>query len=197
MGRRCWKRPVEQDWSGLRGSNPVRCCFAVRRRSDGLPVTCDPYSPTVTAGAHRGPAVADAVRTQRGPSGGQDRAMPYACWILRTWAASAFAPVTLGLSVHAGRTVVRCHGSGLSGSCLGAVAGHKLLSCHASTNLVDRDILAGPGSAPRTERLKPLGGGRTMAELTARGPPARLRLVGPVWGSPLEPRRPRCDGRER
>jgi hypothetical protein len=36
--------------------------------SDGPPVTCDPDSPTVTARARRGSAVADAGRTQRGPA---------------------------------------------------------------------------------------------------------------------------------
>jgi hypothetical protein len=49
--------------------------------------------------------------------------MPYACWILRTLAASAFAPVVLALS--AGRRM-NCHQgvirSGLSGSCHHAVA---------------------------------------------------------------------------
>jgi hypothetical protein len=30
---------------GPRGSNPVRCCFSVRRHSRGRPVTCDPYWP--------------------------------------------------------------------------------------------------------------------------------------------------------
>jgi hypothetical protein len=51
----------------MRGSNPVRCCSAVRGRSRGRPVACDPYWPTVTARAHRGPAVPGAVRTQCGP----------------------------------------------------------------------------------------------------------------------------------
>jgi hypothetical protein len=51
----------------LRGSNPVQCCFLIGGRSGGRPVTCDPYSPTVTARARRGPAVLGAVRTQRGP----------------------------------------------------------------------------------------------------------------------------------
>jgi hypothetical protein len=51
----------------MRGSNPVRCCSAVRGRSGGPPVTCDPHSPTVTARARRGPAVPDAMRTERGP----------------------------------------------------------------------------------------------------------------------------------
>jgi hypothetical protein len=51
----------------MRGSNPVPCCSAVRGRSGGPPVTCDPHSPTVTARARRGPAVPDAMRTERGP----------------------------------------------------------------------------------------------------------------------------------
>jgi hypothetical protein len=51
----------------LRGSNPVRCCFSVRRRSRRRPAACHPYLPTVTARAHRGPAAPGAVRTQRGP----------------------------------------------------------------------------------------------------------------------------------
>jgi hypothetical protein len=63
MGRRCGRRPVEQDWSGLRGSNPAPGCFAVRGRDGGRPLTCDPDSPTLTARARRGPAVLDAVRT--------------------------------------------------------------------------------------------------------------------------------------
>jgi hypothetical protein len=66
-GRRCGRRPVEQDWSGLRGSNPVQCFSAVQGRSGGPPMTCDPHSPTMTARARRGPAVPDAMRTQRGP----------------------------------------------------------------------------------------------------------------------------------
>jgi hypothetical protein len=51
---------------GLRGSNPVQCCFLIRGRSGGRPVTCDLYSPTVTARARQGPAVLGAVRTRRG-----------------------------------------------------------------------------------------------------------------------------------
>jgi hypothetical protein len=57
MGRRCGRRPVEQDWSGLRGSNPAPGCFAVRGRDGGRPLTCDPDPPTLTARARRGPAV--------------------------------------------------------------------------------------------------------------------------------------------
>jgi hypothetical protein len=68
VGRRCGRRPVEQDWSGLRGSNPVQCSSAVRGRSGGPPATCDLLWPGMTARARRGPAVPGAVRTQRGPS---------------------------------------------------------------------------------------------------------------------------------
>jgi hypothetical protein len=48
-------------------SNPVPCCFAVRGRTAGPPVTCGSHLLSVTARAHRGPAVPDAVRTQHGP----------------------------------------------------------------------------------------------------------------------------------
>jgi hypothetical protein len=51
----------------MRGSNPVPGCFAVRGWSGDGPVSCDSHVPTVTARAHRGPAVSDTVRTQRGP----------------------------------------------------------------------------------------------------------------------------------
>jgi hypothetical protein len=60
----------------LRGANPERCCFAVRGRGRGLPVTCDPDSPTVTARARRGPPVPDAVRTQHGPGSRAWKARP-------------------------------------------------------------------------------------------------------------------------
>jgi hypothetical protein len=62
---------------GLRGSNPVRCCSAVRGCSGGPPVTCDPRSPSVTARARPGPAVPDAKRTQRGPGGPAPQRGPY------------------------------------------------------------------------------------------------------------------------
>ena len=51
----------------VRDSNPAPGCFAVQGRGGGCLVTCDCRSPTVTARDHRGPAVPDAVRTQRGP----------------------------------------------------------------------------------------------------------------------------------
>ena len=51
-----------------RGSNPAPRCFASPRRGGGRSVTCDSELPTVTARARRGPAVPDAVRTQRGPA---------------------------------------------------------------------------------------------------------------------------------
>jgi len=51
----------------VRGSNPAPCCFAARGQSGGCRVTSDSDSPAVTAGARRGPAISDAVRTQRGP----------------------------------------------------------------------------------------------------------------------------------
>jgi hypothetical protein len=51
-----------------RGSNPVPCWFGVRGRGGECHVTCVFHSPSVTARARRGPAVSDAVRTQRGPS---------------------------------------------------------------------------------------------------------------------------------
>jgi hypothetical protein len=50
-----------------RGSNPAPCCFAVRGRSGECRATSDSGMPAVTARARRGPAVSDAVRTQRGP----------------------------------------------------------------------------------------------------------------------------------
>jgi hypothetical protein len=48
---------------GRWGSNPAPGCFAVQGRGGERTVTCDSYSPTVTAGARQGPAVPDAVRT--------------------------------------------------------------------------------------------------------------------------------------
>jgi hypothetical protein len=48
-------------------SNPAPGCFAVQGRDGERPLTCDAGSPTLTASARRGPAVPDAVRTQRGP----------------------------------------------------------------------------------------------------------------------------------
>jgi hypothetical protein len=59
---------------GVRGSNPVQCCCTVRGRSGGRPVTCDSYSPAVTARAHRRPAVPGAMRIQRGPERAYTRA---------------------------------------------------------------------------------------------------------------------------
>jgi hypothetical protein len=52
---------------GMRGSNPVPCCFALCGRSIAGFVTCDSELPTVTARACREPAVPDAARTQHGP----------------------------------------------------------------------------------------------------------------------------------
>jgi hypothetical protein len=40
------QRSAAAPW--VRGSNPVQYCFLIRGRSGGRPVTCDPYSPTVT-----------------------------------------------------------------------------------------------------------------------------------------------------
>ena len=47
--------------------NPAPGYSAVRGRSGECLVTCDSRSPTPPARARRGPAVPDAVRTQRGP----------------------------------------------------------------------------------------------------------------------------------
>ena len=58
------------------GLDPVPCCFVVRGRSGECRVTCDSHSPTVTARAHREPAVSDAVRTQRGPRSRAWKARP-------------------------------------------------------------------------------------------------------------------------
>jgi hypothetical protein len=52
--------------SGIRTQAPGY--FAVRGHDCEWPMTCDADSPTVTARARRGPAVSDAVRTQRGPA---------------------------------------------------------------------------------------------------------------------------------
>jgi hypothetical protein len=60
----------------LRGSNPAQCCSAVRGRSGGPPLTCDPHSPIVPARARRGPAVPDAARTQHGPGSQAWKARP-------------------------------------------------------------------------------------------------------------------------
>jgi hypothetical protein len=60
----------------LTAANPVRRCFAVRCRSGGPPMTCDSYSPTVTARGRRGPAVPDAARTQHGPGSRAWKARP-------------------------------------------------------------------------------------------------------------------------
>jgi hypothetical protein len=54
---------------------------------------------------------------------------------------------------------------------------------------------AGPFTRSPLKVVSILGG--AMAEPTARGPPHRRRLVGTALGKPLEPRRPRCDDRER
>jgi hypothetical protein len=51
----------------MRASNPVQRCSAGRGRSGGPPLTWDPHSPSMTARARPGPALPDAVRTQRGP----------------------------------------------------------------------------------------------------------------------------------
>ena len=62
-------RSPRMRWS-LRRRSGIRTalgCFAVRGPSGDAPVTCDSHLPTVTARVHRGPAVSDAVRTQRGP----------------------------------------------------------------------------------------------------------------------------------
>src|SRR5215207_4058837 len=55
------------------GLEPGPMLFVVRGRSGECRMTCDPYSPAVTARARRRPAVSDIVRTQRGPA----RAPPY------------------------------------------------------------------------------------------------------------------------
>ena len=57
-------------------SNPGAGGFAVRGRSGGRSVTGDSDSPVVTAGARRGPAVSDAVRTQHGPGSQAWKARP-------------------------------------------------------------------------------------------------------------------------
>jgi hypothetical protein len=74
-------RPVRDDhlprWQGrrptaavgVRGSNPVRCCFASQGHSGGWPVSCGFYSPTMTARARPGLPLPGAVRpsTDRRP----------------------------------------------------------------------------------------------------------------------------------
>jgi hypothetical protein len=67
----CPQRPrfrISRSADGLRGSNPVPCCFAVRGRDGRRPLTCDADLPMLTARARRGPVVPDAVRTQHGPA---------------------------------------------------------------------------------------------------------------------------------
>jgi hypothetical protein len=67
-------------WRRLRGSNPVPGCFAVRGWSGDGPVSCDSHVSTVTARAHRGPVVSDAVRTQRGPGACATASFGKLCW---------------------------------------------------------------------------------------------------------------------
>ena len=72
-----WDHEADQSWCPEAGarplgrwdSNPAPRCFALRGRSGGCRVTCDSRSPGVTARARPGPAVPDAMRTQRGPLG--------------------------------------------------------------------------------------------------------------------------------
>jgi hypothetical protein len=54
-------------------------------------MACGSSEPSVTGRDRPCPCLTLAVWTQRGSSAGQDRAMPYACWIVRSCAASAFA----------------------------------------------------------------------------------------------------------
>ena len=58
------------------GSNPAPGCSAARVGAGECCVTCDSGTPAVTAGAHRGPAVSDATRTQRGPGRPRSRLAP-------------------------------------------------------------------------------------------------------------------------
>jgi hypothetical protein len=66
--------------------------------------------------------------------------------------------------------------------------------------LANRDPTASPidrrtvHPQPTAERLNLRG---TMAKLTARGPPTSAEACGTHFEKPLEPRRPRCDDRER
>lgn len=62
-----WATSVEQDWSGLRDSNPAPSRFYVQGRGGERRMTSDCCVPVVTACARRGPAVPNAVRTQHGP----------------------------------------------------------------------------------------------------------------------------------
>jgi hypothetical protein len=72
-GRSLQRRELDVRRLGRWDSNPAPASFAVRGRSADRRVTCDARSPTLTARARTGPAVPDAVRTQRGPgSGGQE-----------------------------------------------------------------------------------------------------------------------------
>jgi len=75
---RCVKALVNDQICGCRrrGSNPAPGCFTVRGHDGGCRVTCDSGSPDVTARARRGPAVTDAVRTQRGPGSRAWKARP-------------------------------------------------------------------------------------------------------------------------
>jgi hypothetical protein len=81
-------------------SNPAPGSFAVRGRVGGRPLTCNADLPMLTAGARRGPAVTDGVRTQHGPA-----SLDYL--LAKPDRAESSPGATMGGAGHDGRGIVR------------------------------------------------------------------------------------------
>jgi hypothetical protein len=155
---------------GVRGSNPVRCCFAVRGRRVEPPVTCDRYSPIVTARAHAGPPVPGAVRTQRGPGAqrGEGRQGPSPTGSALPLRAGQPEPVELDSDA-----AVRVHGDMPHG-----VAGDRGAgSC---------GCLSGPDVAPAWPQA-PRGRLRAPPMVLRRRSDLRFRVVGATGFEPVTP----------
>jgi hypothetical protein len=149
----------------------------VRGYSDGLPMTCDPFSPTVTARARPGPAVPGAVRTQRGPGSRAWKARP----------GGPFTPDTSPMALLSDPMTDRCCPWGGPS---GTVATGTRRARPAGTTLADR---GGDGHKlnwrvrlvlgdylPRWQASKRRPGGRLMAPFVM----ARFWRAGACCGSP-------------